>query len=698
MENEQQPTTQHPKRRRGQTAVEFALTLPIVLLLTFGVVEFARLFQAWVTIQNAARTGLRYGVTGAWDPESVQKHTGSSLDDESILDELVPCNSSGNFIRHWGIGCDPTDDDHFGMRVDMARLPSIVDRARVGASGLTLLEGDNIVGMHKADGTPMNSESPGQDNEPGWFHVWICSSRPNILIREGDEVPSRYLANVDRRDRVCAIVEDVQGRTGYGPAAGDNQYDAGGPGDVLEVVVHYNAPLITPVKGLLGWTDIDYVYMTARRVGVNESFRSTRAVNLPPQLNLPTFTPSNTPTPTITPTPSDTPTSTPTATHTLTPTPTGTHTPTSTPACEDTDGVLSNIRLVGTYLQVSVTNNNEAPIYLKQAKIHWNQWVTGEMYAASAGIVGRSTHWQGQSLTSPTVLDSGTTGWDNSEYLRYFAPESTTVWQIRFANGPSNLSAAGYTKYDFAGSGLFFEGGDEPCSVDWLEFPTPDTDTTPTFTPTPDCSDFSIEFDHFERAGIVVFKLINTGPAAARITGVDLYWIKLTSSMYLDTVEFGIYEYGHPLNTLVWQGRDENPPSIMNGGDPGWVVTPVIDAQQTLFMYADFDGLGGPDSLTAYGGHKSNFNGTAVNFDDCTAGMGDFNTPEPTNTSAPPTNTNTPAPPTDTPTPAPPTDTPTPAPPTNTPTDAPPTNTPTPAPPTNTPTPVDEPTVCFDCG
>ena len=52
-------------RRRGQTLAEFAISLPILLLLLFGILEFGRLFQSWVTIQNAARTAARYAITGA---------------------------------------------------------------------------------------------------------------------------------------------------------------------------------------------------------------------------------------------------------------------------------------------------------------------------------------------------------------------------------------------------------------------------------------------------------------------------------------------------------------------------------------------------------------------------------------------------------------------------------------------------------
>jgi hypothetical protein len=43
----------HNQRRTGQTLAEFAITLPILLLLLFGIIEFGRIFQAWVTLQNS---------------------------------------------------------------------------------------------------------------------------------------------------------------------------------------------------------------------------------------------------------------------------------------------------------------------------------------------------------------------------------------------------------------------------------------------------------------------------------------------------------------------------------------------------------------------------------------------------------------------------------------------------------------------
>jgi Flp pilus assembly protein TadG len=48
----------------GQTLVEFAISLPIFLLLVLGVIDFGYLSSTKVTLQNAVRQGGRYAITG----------------------------------------------------------------------------------------------------------------------------------------------------------------------------------------------------------------------------------------------------------------------------------------------------------------------------------------------------------------------------------------------------------------------------------------------------------------------------------------------------------------------------------------------------------------------------------------------------------------------------------------------------------
>jgi Flp pilus assembly protein TadG len=47
-------------REEGTTSIEFAIVAPIVLLLLLGILDFGRALNAYVTVGNAAREGLRY--------------------------------------------------------------------------------------------------------------------------------------------------------------------------------------------------------------------------------------------------------------------------------------------------------------------------------------------------------------------------------------------------------------------------------------------------------------------------------------------------------------------------------------------------------------------------------------------------------------------------------------------------------------
>ncbi len=53
-------------RRRGQTLVEFALVLPIFLLLVFAVIDGGRYIFLSSALSNAAREGARLGSVEAW--------------------------------------------------------------------------------------------------------------------------------------------------------------------------------------------------------------------------------------------------------------------------------------------------------------------------------------------------------------------------------------------------------------------------------------------------------------------------------------------------------------------------------------------------------------------------------------------------------------------------------------------------------
>ncbi len=52
----------HAGRERGAVLVETAVIIGLVLMLVFGVFEYARLFMDWNLLNNAAREGCRYAL------------------------------------------------------------------------------------------------------------------------------------------------------------------------------------------------------------------------------------------------------------------------------------------------------------------------------------------------------------------------------------------------------------------------------------------------------------------------------------------------------------------------------------------------------------------------------------------------------------------------------------------------------------
>src|SRR5512143_3298332 len=63
------------KSEHAQTMVEFAIVFPILLLLTYGLIEFGRMIFIYVSVTSAAREGARYGAAaGIIDGSTTTKY------------------------------------------------------------------------------------------------------------------------------------------------------------------------------------------------------------------------------------------------------------------------------------------------------------------------------------------------------------------------------------------------------------------------------------------------------------------------------------------------------------------------------------------------------------------------------------------------------------------------------------------------
>jgi len=50
------------RKEKGQHLVEFSLVVLLLMLVTIGIADFARLYFTYATVANAAREGARYGI------------------------------------------------------------------------------------------------------------------------------------------------------------------------------------------------------------------------------------------------------------------------------------------------------------------------------------------------------------------------------------------------------------------------------------------------------------------------------------------------------------------------------------------------------------------------------------------------------------------------------------------------------------
>jgi Flp pilus assembly protein TadG len=95
-------TSSNRKFRTGQSVVEMALAMPLLLLLIVGACDLARAFFQTIQLYNAARAGVQYGaqsITAAADSASISAAASadvSSLSGMSVSVSQCTCLSGSN--------------------------------------------------------------------------------------------------------------------------------------------------------------------------------------------------------------------------------------------------------------------------------------------------------------------------------------------------------------------------------------------------------------------------------------------------------------------------------------------------------------------------------------------------------------------------------------------------------------------------
>jgi Flp pilus assembly protein TadG len=99
--------------RSGAAAVEFAIVLPLLVLLVFGCVDLGRSIGAYTIVSNSARVGAEYGATHgytafnytSWQNQVIaaatqeMQGTGASFDPNRLTVTVTATPTTGNLYR-----------------------------------------------------------------------------------------------------------------------------------------------------------------------------------------------------------------------------------------------------------------------------------------------------------------------------------------------------------------------------------------------------------------------------------------------------------------------------------------------------------------------------------------------------------------------------------------------------------------------
>lgn len=80
------------KDKKGQSIVEAAMIIPIILIIFMGIFEFGRIFNTYLIITNASREGARRAAVGGADIDIINTiyATTSTLDPSAMQITITP--------------------------------------------------------------------------------------------------------------------------------------------------------------------------------------------------------------------------------------------------------------------------------------------------------------------------------------------------------------------------------------------------------------------------------------------------------------------------------------------------------------------------------------------------------------------------------------------------------------------------------
>jgi Flp pilus assembly protein TadG len=122
------PADRRHQRERGQALVEFALVLPLLALLLFGVIQFGIAFNNYVTLTDAVRAGARSAAVSRFAPspgaqaEDAVRDAAVNLDQDKLAVTVTSSWVRGEDVRV--VGTYPYELNLVGLVVASGSLKS----------------------------------------------------------------------------------------------------------------------------------------------------------------------------------------------------------------------------------------------------------------------------------------------------------------------------------------------------------------------------------------------------------------------------------------------------------------------------------------------------------------------------------------------------------------------------------------------